>query len=300
MNIEGARGLRAWTWRAALAISFVGAACGGEINDTQPTVPNLTFAATAPPIPPEIAPTPVGSEFINYQALLESSGFVLNSRKEIMPNDGVPATIMNFTANTINTQAVAGIIDKYNGITHSDNKLEYPYIDGYTHVVPLPLETFFLPSQRIIFFVPDNAPFPDTSSIANGIPTADLPAYTLLGDNGALYSVVRAGAKHKYVEYASEEESASVFFAIELCQQTMFAAVTNSEGDITFVNPHEFGFPQELLCNSFGEAAGFATLGRSFQEYVAEINNRNIEGSPPIGLDEASYNDLPKLGSVIQ
>jgi len=80
----------------------------------------------------------------------------------------------------------------------------------------------------------------------------------------------------------------------------MFAAVADSQGNLNIPDPFKFPFPAELLCNSMGEAVGSAAIERPFQEYVEEITNRNIEGSPLIGLDEATYNDLPRLGSVIQ
>jgi len=288
--------------RAATAAAFLLTACG-ESRDSNLTFPDSGPAVSATPLlPPEIFNAPVGSEFADYQPMLEASGFTLNSREIIIPEDGVPVSILNFTQNKINAQVIAGTIDKYSKITNNKtlNKLEYPYIQGYTHVVPLPMEVFAAPVQRILFFVPENAPFPDSTSIASGVPTSDLPAYTLIGDFGMNYSVVKVGTKFKHVEFESIEEAASIFSATELCQQKMFAAVADSQGNLNIPDPFKFPFPAELLCNSMGEAVGSAAIERPFQEYVEEITNRNIEGSPLIGLDEATYNDLPRLGSVIQ
>ncbi len=93
--------------------------------------------------------------------------------------------------------------------------------------------------------------------------------------------------------------SASSTFAVEACQSTMSARLTNTSGEL-IQDPTTQAFAQELWCNSLGMVMFAQMEGMDYQTYVGYRNTHPILGNSPLLFTEIQYNAIPSNIQVLK
>lgn len=149
-------------------------------------------------------------------------------------------------------------------------------------------------TERVIFFIPQNAPSPSWPDTAYGASTTG--QFT----NGPYVTFVRIpengiGIPASMV-FTTGELAANRAFAVEACQSSLSISSLSSE-------LAQLG--QEIFCNAYGAAFTLKQTGFTFDKYhswakdVLISKNSQSPSFPMYALSEQEYNQIPKIGQSI-
>lgn len=150
-------------------------------------------------------------------------------------------------------------------------------------------------TERVIFFIPQNAPSPRWPDTAYGASTTG--QFT----NGPYVTFVRIpengiGIPASTV-FTTLELAANKAFAVEACQ----SSISISSSSIELAQKG-----QKIFCNSYGAAFTLKQTGSTFDKYYSwakDVLVRRDPQSPSFPLytlSEQEYNQIPKIGQSIQ
>ncbi len=281
---------------AAGAITAVG--CGDAKNEEHLT-PTAVVRPIATAIPAETLTLNTGAlpeEMIEKYP--EFKDYIIKSAFKVSTPSGKETMFYNMTDYQPNQEAIESI---------------YRYLENYLgNEKPL---SFLLPnsSERI-----ETMPSPILNKRATAILSDDLDVpkdgmspygqtgWVPKGKLGSTYIRLRDFGQKMDPSY-TPQEGYTWIFAVEACQQTLFAFVVGKDGRVV-ENLERMFQAQEIVCNSIGAAISRRIHGETWQQYsdwldtrgTLNIPQRNLYGAQIAKMDEETYNAMPQSGNIFK
>lgn len=196
----------------------------------------------------------------------------------------------NLSRMNFNPDLATNTFKFFEDLGNSQKLISYPYKKG---TIPFSLDQRPR-TERVIFFIPQNAPSPRWPDTAYGASTTG--QFT----NGPYVSFIRIpengiGIPASMV-FTTLELTANKAFAVEACQSSISISSLSSE-------LAQKG--QEIFCNSYGAAFTLKQTGFTFDKYYSWAKDVLVRRDPqspsfPLyALSEQEYNQIPKIGQSI-
>lgn len=264
------------------AFVFSGCSSGKESTNDQPTdtTNNTVDLSEIPSVGHEFSPQVI-------ELYPEVSNLIPTSYR-VSTLSGKETNIYDLAGLDINTGVVRGIydyIEKYLG-EQSGFSLK---LDQTTYIGVLPHPII---KRRNTLFLSDSAPLPSWSNNAYG-----KTKYPPESDYSVTF--LRIGGENLVQgKVLTEQESFSLLFATEACQQSLLVFVFGDQGNIS-QDLAETLAAQELVCNSIGHAIFRRIVGDTYEQYVDWVNSTgpinlpNLEGFGLSILDRERYEEIP-------
>lgn len=202
----------------------------------------------------------------------------------------IPTKWFNFSGMTFDPVEAAATFDFWERLGSSQRRLSYQF-GG--QIIP-----FFLSEEpkkdRILFFIPQNAPPPNWSGRNNTAST------TGLFDNGPLLTFIRIPDSGKDITpdkvFTTAESVANQRFLVEVCQSTVYVRSLS----IPLAN-----LGQEIICNSYAIAFSLRQRHVPFTNYQALAKEITISKDPQslpftlYMLSEQEYSQIPTINQSL-